>query len=84
MRSIFKTMLILPFLFAGTHSANSASVDPSETYGYWGEEISGGGSSCLGRPAVHSGGLRSRDSEARTRRIPVPGSVARSHVVDAM
>jgi serine protease Do len=42
--SILKTALILPLLVAGTHSANSASVDPTEAYGYWGEEASGGGS----------------------------------------
>lgn len=42
--SIFKTLLILPLLVAGTHSANSASVDPNEAYSYWSDDASGGGS----------------------------------------
>ncbi len=42
--SILKTLLILPFLLAGTHSASSASVDPNEAYTFWSDEASGGGS----------------------------------------
>ncbi len=42
--SILKMMLILPLLVAGTSSANSASVDPSEASNYWSDEAVGGGS----------------------------------------
>ena len=42
--SILKTMLILPLLMAGAHSATSASVDPAEVYNFWSEDAAGGGS----------------------------------------
>jgi membrane-associated protease RseP (regulator of RpoE activity) len=46
--SIFKTLLILPFLLAGAHSASSSSVDPNEVSEYWSDPGSGGGSAYLG------------------------------------
>lgn len=42
--SILKTVLILPLLVAGTHSATSASVDPAEVYNFWSDDAAGGGS----------------------------------------
>src|SRR5579863_1609836 len=42
--SMLKALLILPLVLAGTHSANSSSVDPNEAYSFWSDEGSGGGS----------------------------------------